>query len=441
MTTTIEELYTLYLQAGSVTTDSRNCPPNALFFALKGERFDGNQFALSALQSGCSYAVVDNPQVAQEDARCILVNDVLRALTDLARYHRRKLAIPILGITGTNGKTTTKELIATVLRGRYSLGATVGNLNNQIGVPLTLLSLHHKHQIAVVEMGASHIGDINELTDIAKPNYALITNIGRAHLEGFGSYEGVIQAKSELYDYIRTHEGKVFVHSDDELLMKCASGLDTCTYGTGANALLRGELITHPEGCFLAFSFYWEGKRYEVNSHLVGNYNLPNALAAVSVGLFFGVAAEEIVALIEGYIPSNNRSQFIAATPWDNDLIVDAYNANPSSMATAIHNFVQVPSQRAKVMLLGDMYELGKASSDEHLAVIRLVEEHPEIERICLVGANFYAFRTETNAPNISFFPDRDALMEQLRTDPIRHSLILMKASNSMRFELLVALC
>ncbi|SJZ92784.1 UDP-N-acetylmuramoyl-tripeptide--D-alanyl-D-alanine ligase [Porphyromonas circumdentaria] len=438
---TIEQLYELFLAAGSVTTDSRNFQPRALFFALKGERFDGNQFALQVLKEGCSYAVVDDPEIARLDKHCLWVENVLQTLSDLARYHRRALGLPLLAITGTNGKTTTKELVATVLRQHYNVGATEGNLNNHIGVPLTLLRLQRAHQIAVVEMGASHRGDIKQLTDIAEPDYALITNIGRAHLEGFGSYEGVVQTKSELYDYVRAHGGKVFLHSDDAILPKAADGIPSVTYGTDVEAQVRGNLMPHLGGYFLAFRLFYEDLTYDVHTHLVGDYNLPNALSAVAAGLTFGIPIEDIVKALEAYRPTNNRSQFIPSTTRDNELIVDAYNANPTSMRIAVDNFASLASSRPKVMILGDMYELGSASEEEHRNIAEYVSQLSGVETIYLVGRAFYALHKEIKAPHLYYFSSRDELLKTLSSTPFHGQLILLKASNSMRFSSLVELC
>lgn len=438
---TIEQLYNLFLEAGSVTIDSRSFQPKALFFALKGERFDGKQFALQALQQGCGYAVVDDAEIAQKDDRCILVEDVWQTLVELARYHRRQLAIPLLAITGTNGKTTSKELIATVLRQRYKVGATEGNLNNHIGVPLTLLRLQKEHEIAVVEMGASHIGDIQDLADIAEPNFALITNIGRAHLEGFGSYEGVVQAKGELYDYIHSHGGQIFLHTDDEILVKLAEGLPSLTYGLEATDGVKATLLPRSEDYCLAFQLSHNETLYDVYTHLVGDYNLPNALSAVAVGLFFEVPIEDIVVALESYTPTNNRSQFIPSTPLDNELIVDAYNANPTSMRIAVDNFVQLTSARPKAIVLGDMYELGAEAVQEHRALVEYLSALTTIDTIYLVGAEFYSLRTELHPPHIHYFPSREALVVELQQQPFRGQLILLKASNSMRFSSLVELC
>lgn len=437
----IPELYTYFSQCSGVTTDSRSPQKDSLFIALRGERFDGNDFALDALAKGCAYAVVDRLEVAEQDPRCLHVHDAFAALTELARMHRRLLALPIIGITGTNGKTTTKELVSAVLRSTYTIGATVGNLNNQIGVPLTLLSFTSEMQYGVVEMGASHQGDIAELTAIAEPNFGLITNIGRAHLVGFGSYEGVIKAKCELYDWLGEHQGEAWVNADDLLLMQHSAPLACTTYGTGQQAFVRAALLEHPVGFFLAFSFYWQGEWYQVHTQLVGNYNLPNALAAVAVGLRLGVAPPDIVMALESYTPTNSRSQYVADTAHHNALIVDAYNANPSSMSTAIENFLATNSPRPKYLILGDMFELGLASREEHLALVRRLARETSGVTCYLVGCEFTALQEEVTAPHLQYFVSTDVLTEQLKTTPLVHALILIKASNGMHFSSLVDLC
>ncbi len=437
----IEELYKLFLSANGITIDSRSIQPNSLFFALRGDRFDGNQFALQALSAGCLYAVVDDAEVAQQDSRCLWVEDVLRVLSDLARHHRRVLALPTIAITGTNGKTTTKELIAAVLRRRYKVGATEGNLNNHIGVPLTLLRLQPDHEISVVEMGASHVGEIRQLADIAQPDYALITNIGRAHLEGFGSYEGVIQAKSELFECVRKHGGKAFLHSDDPILLQAAKGISHLSYGRKKDATIWAEPIPHPEGYFLAFRLFHKETSFEVYTRLVGEYNLPNALAAATVGVAFEVPMEEIVHALEAYNPTNNRSQFIPVTPLGNELIVDAYNANPTSMRIAVDNFVQLTTNLPKVIVLGDMYELGPASAREHRLLAEYIAHLSGIEKVFFIGTEFHALCNQITAPHVHYFSSREEFVKVLSNSPLQNRFILLKASNSMRFSSLVELC
>ena len=349
----IIDLYDLFIHNPQITTDSRNCPKGSIFFALKGDKFDGNQYAGKALASGCVYAVIDNPDYYIGE-RTILVDNVLKTLQQLAHHHRKVLGLPIIGITGTNGKTTTKELLAAVLSTKFNLLYTEGNFNNHIGVPLTLLRLTHDHEMAVIEMGASHPGDIKELVDIVHPNYGIITNVGRAHLEGFGSFEGVIRTKGELYDYIRRSKGKIFIKKENEYLQSIAKGIEQITYGNGDDAFASGQVVSCDP--FLVFNWKQQGKLHTVETHMIGSYNLDNVLAAVAVGRFFKIPAERISRAIAAYEPTNNRSQFKKTE--NNELIIDAYNANPSSMKVALDNFITMPVQ-PKAIILGDMRELG----------------------------------------------------------------------------------
>ena len=336
----IIDLYDLFIHNPQITTDSRNCPKGSIFFALKGDKFDGNQYAGKALASGCVYAVIDNPDYYIGE-RTILVDNVLKTLQQLAHHHRKVLGLPIIGITGTNGKTTTKELLAAVLSTKFNLLYTEGNFNNHIGVPLTLLRLTHDHEMAVIEMGASHPGDIKELVDIVHPNYGIITNVGRAHLEGFGSFEGVIRTKGELYDYIRRSKGKIFIKKENEYLQSIAKGIEQITYGNGDDAFASGQVVSCDP--FLVFNWKQQGKLHTVETHMIGSYNLDNVLAAVAVGRFFKIPAERISRAIAAYEPTNNRSQFKKTE--NNELIIDAYNANPSSMKVALDNFITMPVQ------------------------------------------------------------------------------------------------
>ena len=359
---TTEQLYQIFESHPVVTTDSRDCPEGSIFFALKGASFNGNKFAAAALQQGCAFAVVDEPEYcAQGDERYILVDDVLRAFQLLARHHRRTLGTRIVGITGTNGKTTTKELMAAVLGEKYNVLYTLGNFNNDIGVPKTLLRLKPEHQVAVVEMGASHPGDIKTLVELVEPDLALITNVGMAHLQGFGSFEGVVKTKGELYDFMRqSKRGKVFVDANNPHLMGIVQGLDLVKYGTPASdgLFVGGKVVSAAP--FLRFAWQREGGEWnEVQTHLVGAYNVLNMLAAISVGLYLGVSADEANRALANYVPSNNRSQLEETA--HNKLIMDAYNANPTSMSVALNNLndMEVPH---KMAILGDMLELGAAS-------------------------------------------------------------------------------
>ncbi len=387
-----------------VSTDTRNLPAGCVFFALHGERFDGNKFAQQALESGASLAVIDNPEVFAAysqshiaHSRILLVEDTLLALQDLARAWRRELGLPIIAITGTNGKTTTKELLATVLSTKYNLHYTQGNLNNQIGVPLTLLQITRAHEMAIVEMGASHPGDIKELVDIAEPNYGLITNVGRAHLEGFGSFEGVQQTKKELYDYLREHQGFIFRNTDNPYLAQMAGDLKTVAYTTG----------TMPSG-----------------TNLVGEYNAENVSAAICVGEYFGISREQALEAIRQYVPTNNRSQAMQTA--NNHLIVDAYNANPTSMQAAINAF------KGDTYILGAMRELGEYSHLEHQNVVNMLAER-KAENVFLVGEEYM----QTTSP-YPVFENVDGLHKYLQDNPLKNKNILLKGSRSTQMEKLL---
>ena len=384
----IKELYKHYQEHPVVTTDSRDCPAGSIFIALKGETFDGNQFAASALEKGCSLAVVSDPKVAGTDPRMVLVPDTLQAYKDLAREHRRQFAIPIIGITGTNGKTTTKELTRAVLAQRYNVMATEGNFNNDVGVPKTVLRLRPEHEIAIVEMGASHPGDIQTLVATAEPTCGLITNVGKAHLQGFGSFEGVVHTKGELYANLAERpDSIIFVNADNPHLMGIVpKDVKTVLYTQDASKAARvcGEVVA----CDPFLRLRWReagGPWHEVTTHLIGSYNLDNVLAAATVGLHFGVTPEQICAAIEGYVPSNNRSQLTETA--HNHLIVDAYNANPTSMAAALDNF-SLMAVSPKMAILGEMRELGTSSAEEHRRVVERLGSCP-FDVVWLVGDEF----------------------------------------------------
>ena len=379
-----------------VSTDTRNLPVGCVFFALHGANFDGNKFAKQALEQGAALAVIDNPEYALHDGT-LLVPNTLVALQDLARAWRRELGLPIIGITGTNGKTTTKELLATVLSTKYNLHYTQGNLNNQIGVPLTLLQITRAHEMAIVEMGASHPGDIKELVDLAEPNCGLITNVGRAHLEGFGSFEGVQQTKKELYDYLREHQGFIFRNMDNPYLAKMAGDLQTIPYITG----------TMPDG-----------------THLVGEYNAENVSAAICVGEHFGISREQALEAIRQYVPTNNRSQNVKTD--NNQLIVDAYNANPTSMQAAINAF------KGDTYILGAMRELGDYTHLEHQNVVNMLAER-KADLVYLVGEEYRL----TTSP-YPIFDTVEQLHEYLEANPLINRTILLKGSRSTKMEKLL---
>ena len=419
----IIDLYDLFIHNPQITTDSRNCPKGSIFFALKGDKFDGNQYAGKALASGCVYAVIDNPDYYIGE-RTILVDNVLKTLQQLAHHHRKVLGLPIIGITGTNGKTTTKELLAAVLSTKFNLLYTEGNFNNHIGVPLTLLRLTHDHEMAVIEMGASHPGDIKELVDIVHPNYGIITNVGRAHLEGFGSFEGVIRTKGELYDYIRRSKGKIFIKKENEYLQSIAKGIEQITYGNGDDAFASGQVVSCDP--FLVFNWKQQGKLHTVETHMIGSYNLDNVLAAGAVGRFFKIPAERISRAIAAYEPTNNRSQFKKTE--NNELIIDAYNANPSSMKVALDNFITMPVQ-PKAIILGDMRELGPTSDELHAEVVEQIKKG-QFDKVFLCGEHFSKVGKE-----FSPFATTEAMVEELRKQPLKGYHILIKGSHSMGLE------
>ena len=419
----ISILYNYFKECGKVTTDTRNCPEGSMFIALKGETFNGNAFARQALEKGCRYAVVDEAEYA-DAPNVILVDDCLKTLQLLAREHRRALGTPIVGITGTNGKTTTKELIATVLQKRYKTLYTQGNLNNHIGVPLTLLGLTEEYEMAVVEMGANHPGEIRTLVNIAEPDCGMITNVGKAHLEGFGSFEGVVKTKSELYDYLRSKENAfIFLDKDNEVLCQASAGLESIGYGLeGEGLYVKGKL--HACAPFLAFEWEHEGVIHDVNTHLIGAYNVKNALAAIAIGCRFGVPAEDICEALNSYMPSNNRSQLTETA--DNHLIVDAYNANPTSMMAALENF-RLMEVKNKVAVLGDMKELGEGSVEEHRKIVDFLSSCG-FERVILVGAEF----GKVNA-GFEHYPDVEAVKALFAESKPMGKFVLIKGSNSMK--------
>lgn len=419
-----ETLYEHFLECGTVTTDSRKCLEGSLFIALKGDNFNGNAFARQALARGCRYAVVDEAERADSDSRIILVDNCLKALQELALCHRRRLGTRIIGITGTNGKTTTKELIAAVLRRRYEVLHTEGNLNNHIGVPLTLLRLERKHEFAVVEMGANHPGEIQALTRIAEPDYGLITNVGKAHLEGFGSLEGVIKTKGELYDYLRQGgEHTVFIDRDNKYLTAISQGLTLVGYGQGSDRELFVNGRLRSCNPYLSFEWAYKGRYMEVGTHLIGSYNLTNALAAATVGCFFNVPATQVCEALSEYVPRNNRSQLVETA--DNQLIVDAYNANPTSMMAALENFRQMETEH-KMVILGDMKELGANSHEEHQKVIDYLNKCP-FERVMLAGDEF-----GKTVSSFEHYKDTGAVKAALERQRPKGYCILIKGSNSM---------
>lgn len=427
--TSLEELYSLFQAHSVITTDTRHCPEGSLFFALRGERFDGNAFALQALQAGCAFAVVDDPAVGG-DERLLHVPDVLTTLQQLAALHRRTLGTPIVQITGTNGKTTTKELTAAVLARKFDLLCTQGNFNNHIGVPKTLLQLRPHHQMAVIETGANHPGEIALLTDLVQPECGLITNVGMAHLEGFGSFEGVMHTKGELYDYLRHKPGGfIFLHADNEHLCRMAGSLPAVRYGLpGHDCYTEGEVLDCTP--FLRLRFRTQGGAWhEVQTHLIGAYNVANVLAAAAVGAHFGVPDVDIAEALAAYEPTNNRSEWMRTQR--NELIVDAYNANPTSMKAALDNFALIAHDH-KMAILGEMRELGTASDEAHRAVAAQAASL-HCEEVWLVGEAFRA-----HAAGARWFPSVAEVKAALEAEGAPTGrLILVKGSNGTRlFEL-----
>lgn len=429
----LDDLYQLYLEHPTVSTDTRRLSPGCIFFALKGANFDGNRYARQALEAGAAYAVLDDPEQLI-DERTLLVEDVLTSLQQLAAHHRRQLGTPILAITGTNGKTTTKELTAAVLSARYPILYTEGNLNNHIGVPLTLLRLGPEHQWAIIEMGASHPGDIAELCAIADPDYGLITNIGAAHLEGFGSLEGVRATKGELYDHIRAKGAQLFVHADDPMLLEMSAGVERHTYGTSPEAELRGEVL-HEDGALqLALRYRVGDYEGRLATQLVGDYNLPNVLAALAVGSYLGVPYAAMEEALARYAPSNSRSQLIE-TERGNRLIADAYNANPSSMHTALQNFLAIPQTpgQGRVLMLGDMNELGAASKAAHHELLEEIRRAGQPLQLYLCGPCWMRELAAQPDPTVAVFAEVGELIRNLEAAPISDSLILIKGSNGIK--------
>lgn len=425
----LNELYEVYLRHPEVTTDSRQCPEGSMFFALKGDTFDGNQYATAALQQGCAVAVVDEPGVVPEgDSRYILVDDVLQTLQALAAYHRRQMGIPVVQITGTNGKTTTKELLSAVLQKKFRTLFTQGNLNNHIGVPRTLLRLTREHEIAVVETGANHPGEIAFLCRMVQATHGLITNVGRAHLEGFGSFEGVKHTKGELYDDLAARSCQAFINMEDADLADMAKerGVECIPY-------IKGEVVSCSPTLTLKWQSPSDNSWHTVATHLIGNYNLPNVLAAVTVGLHFGVSPEAIDKALTDYVPTNNRSELRQTE--HNSLIVDAYNANPTSMAAALQNFDLIEADN-KMVILGEMRELGSESIIEHQKIINMLSGM-NLTEAWLVGKEFHNLDCSSLHVPHSLFNNVDEVKERLSTNGISSRTILVKGSNGTRLFLL----
>jgi UDP-N-acetylmuramoyl-tripeptide--D-alanyl-D-alanine ligase len=416
----IETIYQHYIKAYKISTDSRKIEKDAVFFALKGENFDANDFALQVAEQGVASLVVANRKDLPKHERILIVDDSLKTLQNLAAFHRQQSKAIVLSITGTNGKTTTKELVSAVLTKKYNIIHTMGNLNNHIGVPLTLLSIQPDTEIAVVEMGANHPGEIDFHCHIADPDYGLITNIGKAHLEGFGSFEGVIKTKTELYRHIKAHGKAVFVNQGNPLLWEQSEGQNRITYGRHCAA----DAPVAPGACNPYLSVVW--RKHLIQTHLVGSYNFENVAAAIGVGQYFGVDENAIIEALEAYTPTNSRSQVIETQK--NRIIMDAYNANPTSMRAALINFSSICGENS-LLILGDMRELGTASDVEHRNILGLMKELSFKEAI-LVGQNFCTYNENGDWKTFEKVAD---LCLYLESHPISGKTILVKGSNSIQ--------
>ena len=421
--TTINTLHSLFLKYPVVSTDTRKIAPNSIFFALRGENFDANTFTKEALEKGAKYVVIDNKDYFI-DERTLLVENSLVALQELAKFHRLYLGLPIIALTGSNGKTTTKELIHSVLSKKYNTLATIGNLNNHIGVPLTLLRFTKDTEIGIVEMGANHQKEIEFLCKIAQPDYGYITNFGKAHLEGFGGVEGVIKGKSEMYDYLKNNNKLIFVNLDDTIQNQKTENLKRFSFTV--NASQADVKITGVEANPMVKIAY---NNLTINSQLIGIYNANNINAAITIGNYFKVSDELIKEAIENYIPENNRSQLILKN--GNEIILDAYNANPSSMAAAITNFIQL-EKKNKIAILGDMFELGNESLLEHKKIIALLENETSISTY-FIGKDF--FKNQIHNKHMSFFEDFESFSVFLKTNLPNNNLLLIKGSRGMALE------
>jgi len=416
----IEKIYELYKRAYTVTTDSRCITKDCVFVALKGEHFDGNDFALKVAEEGIAACVIADRQELPSHDRLFIVDDSLKALQQLAKLHREKMQTPIIGITGTNGKTTTKELVSAVLAKKFNIIYTQGNFNNHLGVPLTLLRIKPETEMAVVEMGANHPGEIKQLTEIGTPDFGIITNIGRAHLEGFGGFEGVVRTKNEMYQHIAEHQGVVFVNSDNELLMNLSKDIKRLTYGTRTNADVRGKMVS--SNPYLTI----ETDNTEIETQLVGDYNFENTMAAVAVGKYFNIPINNIKEALSEYRPTNSRSQVIETEK--NRVILDAYNANPTSMSLAIRNFRNI-CKDDNLLIIGDMRELGAESQKEHETILNLIVEL-NFKNVFLVGNEFK--KVCKNNGSITF-ENVDELIKHIENHHVEGKDILVKGSNSMK--------
>ena len=419
----ISHIHNLFLKCNAVSIDTRKIEPNSMFVAIKGDNFDANTFAKEALEKGASYVIIDNEDYFV-DQRTILVENSLTALQELAKFHRQYLKLPIIALTGSNGKTTTKELISVVLSKKYDTKATVGNLNNHIGVPLTLLSFTSETEMGIVEMGANHKKEIEFLCELAKPDFGYITNFGKAHLEGFGGVEGVIQGKSEMYNYLSENNKMAFINLEDSIQVEKSKKMNSYSFGVNKEEadVNINSVTANP---FVEISF----SNFLIKTHLIGLYNANNINAALTIGKYFGVDDLDIKEALEGYIPENNRSQLLSKGT--NRIILDAYNANPSSMAVAIANFLQLDNS-SKIMILGDMFELGKESPQEHEAIVNSLLNQDEV--VCyFIGKEFHANQVDKN--NFHFYESFELFSDYLKNIKIENSSILIKGSRGMALE------
>jgi UDP-N-acetylmuramoyl-tripeptide--D-alanyl-D-alanine ligase len=414
----ISDIYKKFLEFPNISTDSRAIKKNSLFFALKGKNFNGNKYAKEALKKGAKFAIIDEVK-HKLDENYLLVNDVLKTLQDLASFHRNHLEIPIIGITGSNGKTTSKELITSCLSSELNTAYTKGNYNNHIGVPLTLLEITDKHEIGIIEMGANHQGEIKFLCEIAKPNYGVITNIGKAHLEGFKNFEGVKKTKKELYDYIKKTAGQIFINSDDDILLDISQGIKSIRYGKKGDFI--GSEVSTSVFCEVLYN------NNKIKSHLIGDYQFCNIMLAIAIAKYFKIKEKNIFKSIESYKPNNNRSQVIDSG--NNIIILDAYNANPSSMNKMINSFYKIKKEN-KICILGDMGELGKFSQNEHSDIVNLINS--------LKITTYYIGEEFCQATSINSFKDSADFKDFLKTHIIKNSTILIKGSRSQQLENLV---
>ncbi len=420
------EIFDQFLKSKIVTTDTRNISKNCIFFALKGANFNGNTFAQEAINQGAAMAIVDEKEFENKTQNIFLVEDALESLQDLARTYRNYLKIPFIGLTGSNGKTTTKELISAVLKEKFKTHYTFGNLNNHIGVPLTILSIPEDTEMAVIEMGANHQKEIELLASISQPDYGYVTNFGKAHLEGFGGIEGVIKGKSELYDFLRSNHRSAFVNFNDPIQVEKTVDIKRISFSDQHNADYQIELIENKNQEYLAVQY----NDLSIQSHLTGNYNFSNISCAIAIGAHFGIDPESIKNGIENYHPSNNRSQIINKENYK--IVMDAYNANPSSMEASLNNFAKF--EGSKTIIIGDMFELGEESKTEHQRILTIAESL-NFDQIFILGHHF--IETNTVNPKVVKFSERTIFEEYLKNNPITSKNILVKGSHGMRLDLL----